>query len=53
MKKRPVKEKVLYVRVSEETLQRINALAEKEERTQVSICRQAIKEFLKRKEGEK
>jgi predicted transcriptional regulator len=52
MKKKVTKEKVLFVRVSEETLKRINALADKEERTQVSICRQAIKEFLKRKEAE-
>jgi len=49
MKKKKPKEKVLFVRVSEDIFQEIEAIADEEERSQVSVCRQAIKEFLKRR----
>lgn len=45
------KTKVLFVRIPEDWLARINRIAEKECRTQVSVARQAIKEFLGNKKG--
>ncbi len=42
------KTKVLFVRIPESWLTKINKIAEKECRTQVSIVRQAIKKFLDR-----
>ena len=41
--------KVLFVRIPESWLKKINKIAEKEVRTQVSVARQAIKEFLEKK----
>jgi len=43
------KTKVLFVRIPESWLKKINETAETEARTQVSVARQAIKEFLERK----
>lgn len=40
------KTKVLFVRIPESWLKKINKIAENEVRTQVSVARQAIKEFL-------
>ncbi|MBA7616886.1 hypothetical protein ES703_24188 [subsurface metagenome] len=42
------KTKVLFVRIPEDWLDKINKIAKKECRTQVSVARQAIKEFLDR-----
>ena len=42
------KTKVLFVRIPESMDQKITLLAEKECRTQVSVVRQAIKEFLEK-----
>ena len=43
------KTKVLFVRIPESWMKKINKIAEDETRTQVSVARQAIKEFLERK----
>ena len=43
------KTKVLFVRIPETWLNKINRIAKKECRTQVSVARQAIKEFLSKK----
>lgn len=43
------KEKVLFVRVTNDQFKKIADIASNEERTQVSVVRQAIKEFLKRR----
>ena len=40
------KTKVLFVRIPESWLAKINEIAKKECRTQVSVARQALKEFL-------
>ena len=44
------KTKVLFVRIPESWFEKINKIAEAEVRTQVSVARQAIKEFLERRE---
>lgn len=46
------KTKVLFVRIPEGWFAKINRIAKKECRTQVSVARQAIKEFLRNKKGE-
>jgi len=43
------KTKVLFVRIPETWLDKINGIAKEECRTQVSVARQAIKEFLSKK----
>jgi len=43
------KTKVLFVRIPEDWLKKISEIAGAEARTQVSVARQAIKEFLERK----
>jgi len=43
-----VKSKVLFVRIPENWHEKINQISKKECRTQVSVVRQAIKEFLER-----
>lgn len=43
------KTKVLFVRIPESWIGKINRIAKKECRTQVSVARQAIKEFLDKK----
>ena len=45
--------KVLFVRIPQDWLDKINQIAKKECRTQVSIARQAIKEFLEKGEEAK
>ena len=45
------KTKALFVRVPESWIKKINAIAEAEARTQVSVARQAIKEFLEKRSG--
>lgn len=49
MEKKKSREKVLYVRVSEDIFKEVDAIAEEEGRSQVSVCRQAVMEFLKRR----
>ena len=41
--------KVLFVRIPQDWLDKINQIAKEECRTQVSVARQAIKEFLERR----
>jgi len=48
--KKKEKTKVLFVRIPESWIEKINEIAETEARTQVSVARQAIKEFLERRE---
>ncbi|MBA7652915.1 hypothetical protein ES703_60754 [subsurface metagenome] len=43
------KTKILFVRIPEDWFARINKIAKKECRTQVSVARQAIMEFLNKK----
>jgi len=43
------KTKVLFVRIPESWIKKVNEIAEAEARTQVSVARQAIKEFLERR----
>lgn len=43
------KTKVLFVRIPESWFKRISKIAERETRTQVSVARQAVKEFLDKK----
>lgn len=45
------KTKTLFVRIPKSLFDKINRIAEKECRTQVSVARQAIKEFLSNKKG--
>lgn len=45
------KMKTLFVRIPESLFNKINRIAEKECRTQVSVARQAIQEFLNNKKG--
>lgn len=44
------KTKVLYVRIPADWVNRINKIAAEECRTQVSVARQAIKEFLEKED---
>lgn len=48
--KKKEKTKVLFVRIPESWFEKINEIGEAEARTQVSVARQAIKEFLERRE---
>ena len=42
--------KILFIRIPQDWLGKINRIAKEECRTQVSVARQAIKEFLDRRE---